>query len=297
VSKEFLSQLGNLLEKLQHVEERWKDFWTLWKIAQENPSALYPSLPLKWRQFQEAFLQAALAREEVEKPLLSYQNPPPLDPTITEPLERCKTFFGNWVSGLMETQDPGRWIWKTGFDHEMEDLRFLILKITDAIKRHEGLLREEEARRLADRLRSPAQASASEEAAQASAAPSASPTETPKAGKPKRAVKKSKETTDSETLIISALCEHHKYSQEDIYTEPVGVRQLAEKLGLNKDTVSGFFKKHFRGYKGYLHTCRREEILRGALKMLRREYSPWLLLTQPENHEDDTKEEKTFGEE
>jgi hypothetical protein len=98
--------------------------------------------------------------------------------------------------------------------------------------------------------------------------------------KPKRSTQRG----DAEDKFISALSEHHQYAHDScLNLEPIGNNALARKAGATKGAASYFFNKHFSkgksgGHRAYQTMCRDASKLTTALKMLRKEYAPHLLL-------------------
>ena len=96
----------------------------------------------------------------------------------------------------------------------------------------------------------------------------------------KRGARKAGNRTDSDLKIISALTEHHEYADDScIKSEPISFKDLAEKAGVAKSTVSLFFNKHFNkkvpgGYQRYKQVCISIDNLIIALKLLNNEFTP-----------------------
>ncbi len=94
--------------------------------------------------------------------------------------------------------------------------------------------------------------------------------------KPNRS--KSKDDSNTKSLIIAALNEHHQYSNgecEDV--GHVGVNKLACHLKLSPSTVSGFFKTEFGGHAKYRRACSDTRTLAKAFVILNGELTPGIL--------------------
>ena len=67
--------------------------------------------------------------------------------------------------------------------------------------------------------------------------------------------------TAKQQLILAALCTHHKYYGRGVENwEPATVAEIAKAAGVDKGTVSRFFKKAFGGYSQYKACCQREAV-------------------------------------
>lgn len=101
------------------------------------------------------------------------------------------------------------------------------------------------------------------------------------AEKPK-ASRRSTAKGEARTKIISALAQHHHYDNGScLFSEPIGVNQLAGLADVGSATVSGFFNTKFNegekgGHAKYRRACRNGK-LGDSLKLLLREFPPSIL--------------------
>ena len=92
--------------------------------------------------------------------------------------------------------------------------------------------------------------------------------------------RESKPSGSSDTLILAALNAHHRYDGTSLLNdEPVGVRELSEKLDgqVSPTTVSRWFKDKWDGHKAYNVSCANGRLLT-LLKVLNGDVSPRQLL-------------------
>jgi len=84
-----------------------------------------------------------------------------------------------------------------------------------------------------------------------------------------RKQRKASAWTAKQQLILAALCAHHKHYGRGVENgEPATVAEIAKAAGVDKGTVSRFFKKAFGGYSQYKVYCQREAVgLRLAVLM------------------------------
>jgi hypothetical protein len=94
-------------------------------------------------------------------------------------------------------------------------------------------------------------------------------------------VRKAKRSTapgEARAKLIAALTLHHGYASNGcLNPTPIGVRALAEKADVSKDSAFCFFKKEFDGHLKYRAACADTSLLLAALKMLNGEYAPHCL--------------------
>ena len=107
----------------------------------------------------------------------------------------------------------------------------------------------------------------------------------PGGGRPRKP-KGSAEPTGAEVEMIHKLIEHHKYDgQSCLNLDPIKAVDLLKKLDMtkSKSTVSEFFKKFYKHYRGYRATCRIPVQLVRSLQILNRDISPADVFRRVEN--------------
>jgi hypothetical protein len=95
------------------------------------------------------------------------------------------------------------------------------------------------------------------------------------------ATKHKRSTTKGEARakLIAAITLHHNYDNGSVLnTEPIGVKALAKEAGVAPASASRFFAKEFKGHKKYDAMCSDPSTLVGALRLLRGEMSPHVML-------------------
>lgn len=91
--------------------------------------------------------------------------------------------------------------------------------------------------------------------------------------------KRSTEPGDGRAKLIAALSQHHRYAEGGcLNSEPINNNELARLAGVARSTASAFFKDEFHGHKKYKNLCRDTGRLADALKLLRGEFSPHILI-------------------
>lgn len=103
--------------------------------------------------------------------------------------------------------------------------------------------------------------------------------------------KKSTVKGEARTKLIAALTKHHEYEEGSCgNTDPIGVNELASVgfADVSPSTASEFFNREFKngekgGHAAYLRLCCEPGLLSKAMKLLRGEQSPGILLSQLKN--------------
>ena len=103
----------------------------------------------------------------------------------------------------------------------------------------------------------------------------------PSKPRPKRKTDKEQrrsETGSSVDACVAAIADHHRYGSDDeLKLEPIGVTELAERLGIAKSTASGFFKSKFGGHGNYRKACYDYGTLKKSLELLCGDVAPSML--------------------
>lgn len=109
------------------------------------------------------------------------------------------------------------------------------------------------------------------------------------ADKPGR-LKRSTESGEARSKIIAALAAHHRYDNGScLNLAPIGVNELAKKIGVSKSTVSVFFDGKFKGHSKYRNQhCRDAGYLASSLKLLMGDFPPSMLFDRIEPQVDPT---------
>ena len=113
----------------------------------------------------------------------------------------------------------------------------------------------------------------------------------------KRNVQQTGDEAAAEIALIAALTKHHQYAKGGCLNfEAIGSNALARQANVSTGSASGFFQRRFKGHRKYkLVICRDATLLVNALKMLNRDFSPWILWAPKDEDPPDERKDKDDG--